>query len=97
MIDKGLNMPRGGMHKGTLKPTWNAGKTTAVRLPIAKKDEILKLARAIDAIEGEAIVIEKSSFLEAISLLEKALELKANTGGAIKEKIKEALILINPN
>jgi hypothetical protein len=42
-------------------------------------------------------VIEKSSFLEAISLLEKALELKANTGGAIKEKIKEALILINPN
>jgi hypothetical protein len=90
-------MPRGGIHKGTLKPTWNAGKTTAVRLPIAKKDEILKLARAIDAIEGEAIVIEKSSFLEAISLLEKALELKANTGGAIKEKIKEALILINPN
>lgn len=90
-------MPRGGIHKGTLKPTWNAVKTTAVRLPIAKKDEILKLARAIDAIEGEAIVIEKSSFLEAISLLEKALELKANTGGAIKEKIKEALILINPN
>ncbi|EPF23373.1 MAG: hypothetical protein ACK4V4_10395 [Sphingobacteriales bacterium] len=90
-------MPRGGIHKGTLKPTWNAGKTTAVRLPIAKKDEILKLARAIDAIEGEAIVIEKSSFLEAISLLEKALELKANAGGAIKEKIKEALILINPN
>lgn len=92
-----MSMPRGGIHKGTLKPTWNAGKTTAVRLPIAKKDEILKLARAIDAIEGEAIVIEKSSFLEAISLLEKALELKANTGGAIKEKIKEALILINPN
>jgi hypothetical protein len=92
-----VSMPRGGIHKGTLKPTWNAGKTTAVRLPIAKKDEILKLARAIDAIEGEAIVIEKSSFLEAISLLEKALELKANTGGAIKEKIKEALILINPN
>jgi len=90
-------MPRGGIHKGTLKPTWNAGKTTAVRLPIAKKDDILKLARAIDAIEGEAIVIEKSSFLEAISLLEKALELKANAGGAIKEKIKEALILINPN
>jgi len=90
-------MPRGGIHKGTLKPTWNAGKTTAVRLPIAKKDEILKLARDIDAIEGEAIVIEKSSFLEAISLLEKALELKANAGGAIKEKIKEALILINPN
>ncbi len=97
MIDKEVSMPRGGIHKGTLKPTWNAGKTTAVRLPIAKKDEILKLARAIDAIEGEAIVIEKSSFLEAISLLEKALELKANTGGAIKEKIKEALILINPN
>jgi len=97
LIDKEVSMPRGGIHKGTLKPTWNAGKTTAVRLPIAKKDEILKLARAIDAIEGEAIVIEKSSFLEAISLLEKALELKANAGGAIKEKIKEALILINPN
>ena len=73
-------MPRGGIHKGTLKPTWNAGKTTAVRLPIAKKDEILKLARAIDAIEGEAIAVEKDSFLEAISLLEKALELKPNAG-----------------
>lgn len=89
-------MPRGGIHKGTLKPTWNAGKTTAVRLPIAKKDEILKLARAIDAIEGEAIVIEKNSFLEAISILEKALELKPNAGGAIKEQIRQALILIKP-
>jgi hypothetical protein len=89
-------MPRGGIHKGTLKPTWNAGKTTAVRLPIAKKDDILKLARAIDAIEGEAIVIEKESFLEAILLLEKALELKPNAGGAIKEQIRQALILIKP-
>jgi hypothetical protein len=89
-------MPRGGIHKGTLKPTWNAGKTTAVRLPIAKKDDILKLARAIDAIEGEAIVIEKESFLQAILLLEKALELKPNAGGAIKEQIRQALILIKP-
>ncbi len=67
-------MPRGGIHKGTLKPTWNAGKTTAVRLPIAKKDEILKLARAIDAIEGEAIAIEKDSFLDS---LRKSLRIKA--------------------
>jgi hypothetical protein len=89
-------MPRGGIHKGTLKSTWNAGKTTAVRLPIAKKGEILRLARAIDAIEGEAIVIEKNSFLEAILLLEKALELKPNAGGAIKEQIRQALILIKP-
>ena len=89
-------MPRGGRHEGTLKPTWNAGKTTAVRLPIAKKDEILRIARAIDAIEGEAIVIEKDSFLEAITVLEDALELKANAGGAIKDKIREALALIKP-
>jgi hypothetical protein len=96
LIGEDLNMPRGGIHKGTLKPTWNAGKTTAVRLPIAKKDEILKLARAIDAIEGEAIAVERDSFLEAISLLEKALELKPNAGGAIKEKIREAIILLRP-
>jgi hypothetical protein len=34
--------------------------------------------------------------LEAISLLEKALELKPNAGGAIKEKIREAIILLRP-
>lgn len=89
-------MTRGGRHKGTLSPTWNAGKTTAVRLPIVKKDEILALARAIDSLQGEAIVLEKESFLEAISLLESALKLKPQAGGAIKEQIRQAIILIKP-
>lgn len=89
-------MPRGGIHKGTLKPTWNAGKTTSVRVPMSKKDEIISMARAIDAIEGEAMVIEKESFLKAIALLENALELKANSGGAIKDKVREVLLLIKP-
>lgn len=89
-------MPRGGIHKGTLKPTWNAGKTISIRVPMAKKEEIISMARAIDAIEGEAMVIEKESFLKAIALLENALELKANAGGAIKDKVREVLLLIKP-
>jgi hypothetical protein len=89
-------MPRGGIHKNTLKPNWNAGKTTTVRVPIVKKTEILALAKAMDLMEGEAIAMEKDSLLKAVLILKDCLSLPANKGGAIKVKIRDVLALIDP-
>lgn len=89
-------MPRGGKHQNTLKPNWNAGKTTTVRVPIAKKTDILSLAKAMDAMDGEGVAIEKDSLLKAVLILKDCLSLPANKGGAIKVKIRDVLALIDP-
>lgn len=39
---------RGGYRENAPKPTWNYGKTTTMRVPIALKDELLKIAREMD-------------------------------------------------
>jgi hypothetical protein len=87
-------MPRGGLHQGTIKPTWKAGKTTTIRVPEVKKEEIIKLLRALDSLESEGMVIEKNCYEKVIFLLKESLDLKPNAGGKIKEKIKEALALL---
>ena len=43
-------MPSGGYREGAGgKPTWKHGKTTNIRVPIALKEKILKIARQLDA------------------------------------------------
>lgn len=88
-------MPRGGIHKGTLKPNWNAGKTTTIRVPIALKEKILRTTKALDALESEGLIIERDSYEKALTLLKESLTLKANAGGKIKENIRAALALLD--
>jgi hypothetical protein len=88
---------RGGSRLGAgLKPTWKHGKTQTVRVPIALADQLLEIARKLDSSEvsdsdTESNTIDVSA---AIALLEEALILKANAGGAIKAKVREALTLL---
>ena len=90
-------MPRGGRNSGTLQPTWKAGKTTVIRVPVAKKEELQKLLRALDEIEslGEsAVIIPRDTLLKTLEILKEALLLKPNAGGAIKEKIREVIDML---
>lgn len=51
-------MSRGGHREGAGgKPTWKHGKTTNIRVPIALKEKILKIARQLDA--NEAVDLAK--------------------------------------
>jgi hypothetical protein len=87
-------MPRGGIHKGTLRPTWKAGKTTTVRLPAAKKNEILAVARALDALDSEGKILDAQIYRDAIDILRGALSLPKNNGSKYGAAIKEALTLL---
>lgn len=87
-------MPRGGIHKGTLQPTWRSGKTTTVRLPAAKKNEILAVARALDALESEGKIMDAEIYREAIHILRGALSLPKNNGSRYGAAIREALTLL---
>jgi len=89
--------------KGTVEnlqsyaPQWNFGKTKTIRVPVALAPQVLEFAHALD--NGESLTQvnkqERSPQLdEAIALLTEALDLKANAGGAIKAKIREALGLM---
>lgn len=78
---------RGGRNKGTLVPTWNYGKTKAVRVPIALEATVKKLARSIDKFGDEDIIaIPKKDYEQALELLKESLGLKAHSGGRIKRK-----------
>jgi hypothetical protein len=88
-------MPRVGKGTAYNKPTWNYGTTTNIRVPIALKDKIMSIARAIDDSESDVLIIDKEDYFKAIKMLENSLTLKANAGGAIKEKIREVLTLLS--
>jgi hypothetical protein len=90
-------MPRGGIHKGTLKPEWNAGKTCTIRVPEARKNEILALAKALDKVDYEVEIIEKQSYEKLVIILEDALDLQRfprNNSTKHRKVIMEALHLL---
>lgn len=87
-------MPRGGIHKGTLKPDWNAGKTCTIRVPEARKKEILAIAKAMDQIDYNAEVVDKSAYNEAKTILLESLTLPKNNGSAYRKQIIRALQLM---
>jgi hypothetical protein len=59
-------------------------------VPVALADQLLDIARRLDA--GETLTPETSSI--AKTLLAEALALKPNAGGQIKAKIRAALELL---
>jgi len=92
-------MPRGGLREGAgLRPTWNRGKTQTIRVPIVLADRLLEIARKLDSSEVSNSVTESDrlDLAGAIALLDEALTLKPNAGGAIKAKIRQALTLLVP-
>jgi hypothetical protein len=85
----------GGINSGTMAPTWHSGRTTLIRVPAARKQEIISLARSLDFLEGETVLIDKQVLQSALDLLSSSLTLPANKGGAIKEKIRTAISLLD--
>ncbi len=84
-------MARGGYREGGGRPSSFIHKPTqTVRVPVVLADQVLELTQKLD--KGELIVndtIQKKDRIVAI--LEEALTLEASAGGALKEKIREAL------
>lgn len=87
-------MPRIGKGLSTNLPTWNQGTTTTIRVPVAMKEKLLSMARAIDDAKTEVLIVDKDTYVKALNVLESALNLKPNAGGAIKTQIKDALELL---
>lgn len=73
---------------------WKSCKDTKpVRIPVTLIDDVLAYARALDC--GDLQPPSQHRELDkVIQILNDALSLKANSGGKIKEKIKEALEVI---
>ena len=83
------------------KPKWQSGKTRTIRVPIAIADRVLEAAKIIDENPShtltqvnQATTAASKKEVEAIAILEAALNLKANAGGAIKTEIRRALELL---
>lgn len=97
--------PKGNLD--TLKPyqsRWKSGATRTIRVPIALTDQVLDFALRLDAGESLSQVnhsgitqkgeISGESLSQAIQILNEALSLKANAGGKIKDRIREAIALL---
>ena len=98
-------MPRGGRRSTTWSPTWNLGKTTTIRIPIAISQELLQIARKIDdgnldpnsLLQGEidtsnALLQDKIN--RAIEFLKQGLQINGNAGRAIKMRIYWAIAVL---
>jgi hypothetical protein len=87
-------MPRGGARSNSgPSPTWKTGKTRTIRVPIALADQLLEIARQLDSgtVQGDFESDTGSNIELAVQILNDALALRANSGGAIKARIREAL------
>lgn len=83
----GYGSGRGGHNP----PSWNAGKTTVIRVPEAKKNFLLSLARTLDELDWDVEFIPKDSYNKAIEILTKQ---KSKARGHSKEVIEETLSLL---
>jgi hypothetical protein len=70
---------------------WNHGKTRTIRVPAALAEDVLQYARQLDE---DNHVTQVNNVREAKNILEGALSMRANRGGAIKEQIRKALALL---
>lgn len=100
-----MSNPKGNV--ASLKPyqsKWNSGETKTIRVPVVLADQVLDYARKLDNGETVSQVIqvdstkpyklEDETLSQVIQMLSEALALKANAGGAIKGKIREAIALL---
>lgn len=88
-------MPRGGYRGGGRPSPFKNQPTRTIRVPVVLADQVLEFAKALDAGEVHGSDQRSSNTEKLRAILEHALTLKANSGGAIKQKIREALALLS--
>ena len=74
--------------------TYNENKLISIDETIELREKLVKNQETIAALEQERDILRENS-RSTITLLENALKLRANSGGAIKQEIKKALSLID--
>lgn len=97
--------PKGNL--STLKSyqsRWRSGATRTIRVPIALTDQVLDFAQRLDAGESLSQVnqenstiaykVDDESLSQVIQILNEALHLKANAGGKIKDRIRDAIAIL---
>lgn len=95
-----MTNPKGNV--ATLKsyqPAWNSGATKTVRVPIVLADKVIEYARSLDTSDSDNFTnhsrVTTERVKQAIEILNHAVTLKANAGGAIKAEIRRALDLLS--
>lgn len=104
-VNQPMANPKGNLD--TLKHfqgKWRSGRTRTIRVPITLADQVLDFALRLDAGEPLTQVNHKNisqmaetsreSLTQVIQILNDALTLKANAGGKIKDRIRDALALL---
>ena len=100
----------GGAREGAgKKPGWKTGPTKPIRLPVTLHDAVYRYAKRLDEVMDpsnlESVTDSKMNYLltdemgaihvqKVIEILNEALQLKANAGGAIKTEIRKALEIL---
>lgn len=87
-------MPRGGLRENAVKPKWRSGTTCTVRIPEARRNEIMGFARLLDSFDSEVKVLDAEIYRKVVEVLQSSNGLKLNNGSKFKHKIEEALNLL---
>jgi hypothetical protein len=105
-VNKPMPNPKGNIQTlQSYQPKWKSGATKTIRVPIVLENLILEYARKLDESPSQvnhepsssSSSFNEESLSQAIQALNEALSLKANAGGAIKTKIREAIALLQGN
>lgn len=81
------------------QPTWNAGKTTNIRVPESKKLYIKTLLRTLDQLDWQVQVLPQDALQDALSLLRDTLATlspkpRSKDAKAYREAIIEVLAML---
>jgi hypothetical protein len=87
-------MPRGGLRENHVKPNWRSGTTCTVRIPEARRNEIMGFARLLDEFDSEVKVIDADIYRQAIEKLRETYGGPRNNSRLFRDKIIEALELL---
>lgn len=87
-------MPRGGYRENSPKPKWRSGTTCTVRIPEARRNEIMGFARLLDEFDSEVKVVDAEIYRQIVEALQSTYGGPKNNSRIFKEKIIEALELL---
>ena len=85
-------MARGGKRNGAGRKK-KATPSVTIRVPVSKKEMIKEWIETGDLLESQSREISDRT-TKAISILERALGLKANAGGRIKTEIRQVITIL---
>lgn len=87
-------MPRGGHRKNSPKPKWRSGTTCTVRIPEARRNEIMGFARLLDSFDSDVKVLDLAIYRQVVEVLKETKDFPRNNGSKFAHKIQEALALL---